>query len=208
MLALNKKVTKNKGKFMDEILNVIPDLFKNQIFIQAIGFIGLIIQVLSIQSKAYKKVIIMTIASEFVFGVQLFLLGAITGAVTNFGACVANFIYYLCIKNGKKTLPFQILFGIIFVGLGIFTWEGILSLLVIIAKVISTVSYGIKHTKTIRICKLISMPLWLIYDAISGSIGGAINDILVIASAIVGIIRLDKAKEHTLQDTIENSKVD
>ena len=191
---------------MDEILNVIPALFKNQIFIQALGFIGLIIQVLSVQSKAYKKVIFMTITAEFVFGDQLFLLGAFTGAITNFGACVANFIYYLCIKNGKKTTVFQVIFGIVFVALGIFTWEGILSLLVIIAKVISTVSYGIKHTKTIRICKLISMPLWLVYDAISGTIGGAINDILVIVSAIVGIIRLDKAKKSNLQETTEDPK--
>ena len=191
---------------MNEILSFIPDLLKNQIFIQTLGFIGLIIQVLSIQSKAYKKVIFMTITAELVFGIQLFLLGAITGAVTNIGACVSNTVYYLCIKNGKKTFPFQILFGIIFVALGIFTWEGMLSLLVIIAKVISTVSYGIKHTKTIRICKLISLPLWLVYDARHGSIGGVINDILVIASAIVGIIRLDKEKAAKLQDVTEAPK--
>lgn len=191
---------------MNEILNVIPSLFKNQIFIQILGFIGLAIQVFSIQSKAYKKVIFMTIAAELVFGIQLFLLGAFTGAVTNIGSCVSNVVYYFCIKNGKKTTVFQILFGIIFVALGIFTWEGIISLLVIIAKVISTVSYGIKHTKTIRICKLFSMPLWLVYDAISGTIGGVINDILVIASAVVGIIRLDKKRSPNLQDTAKRAK--
>ena len=200
MLTPNIKFTQAKGNYMNELLSVIPSLFKNEIFIQALGFLGLVIQVFSIQSKAYKKVIFMTIMAELVFGVQLFLLGAITGAVTNIGACVSNIVYYLCIKNGKKTTVFQILFGIIFVTLGIFTWQGIISLLVIIAKVISTVSYGIKHTKTIRICKLFSMPLWLIYDAISGTIGGVINDILVIASAVVGIIRLDKSKPETTKE--------
>ena len=186
---------------MNEFFSTISSLFQNAVFIQILGFVGLVIQVFSIQSKVYKKVIFMTIASEFIFGVQLFLLGAITGAVTNLGACVSNTVYYLCIKNGKKTTVFQILFGIIFVVLGISTWEGILSLLVIVAKVVSTVSYGIKHTKIIRICKLISMPLWLIYDGLSGSIAGAANDVLVIVSTVVGMIRFDRKKIEKEQQT-------
>ena len=52
------------------------------------------------------------------------------------------------------------------------------------------------------------MPLWVVYDAISGTIGGVINDIFVIVSAIVGIIRFDKTKKLDLQNTTESFKAD
>ena len=181
---------------MTEIFEFIKSIVMNDIFIQALGFIGLIIQVFSMQCKAYDKVIYLTITAEFVFAVQLLMLGAYTGAATNFAACVCNFIYYLLNKKGKSTLPFQILFGAMFVAIGILTWQGALSVLVIIAKLVSTVSYGMKNTKFIRVGRLISMPLWLVYDIMSFSIGGALNDVLVITSTIIGIIRLDRKKKN------------
>ena len=136
-----------------------PDILHNELFIQALGFVGLFIQVFSMQNKDYRRVIYMTVSAELVFGVQLLLLGAYTGAATNFAACVTNITYSILIKKEKSTLPCQIAFSALFVAIGILTWQGPISLLVIVAKLISTVSYGIKQTKIIRRCKLISMPL-------------------------------------------------
>ena len=70
-----------------------------------------------------------------------------------------------------------------------------MSILVILAKIVSTISYGMKHTKMIRRLKLVSMPMWLIYDISAGTIGGALNDVLVICSTIIGMIRLDRKKK-------------
>jgi soluble P-type ATPase len=51
--------------------------------------------------------------------------------------------------------------------------------------------------------------MWLIYDAVSGSIGGVANDILVISSAVIGIIRLDidhkKKDVQAENDTADNT---
>lgn len=172
-------------------------ILQNEIFIQTLGLIGMAIQMFSMQTGVYKRVIFMTVAGELVFGVQLLLLGALTGAATNFAACITNIVYYLRIKKQNSTLPFQIAFCVLFVTVGIMTWQGPVSLLVILAKLISTVSYGIEDTKIIRRLKLISMPMWLIYDCIFFSIGGVLTDIILITSTIIGIIRFDIKKKET-----------
>ncbi|MBP3395656.1 MAG: YgjV family protein [Clostridia bacterium] len=173
-------------------MDAIIALLQNVFFVQGLGFIALLLQVLSMQGKSYKSIIVMTVSSECLFGVQLLLLGAFTGATTNLMAGVCNTVYYFCNKSGRKTTYLQILFSILFVTVGILTWEGPISLLVILAKVISTVSHGTNRPYVIRVSRLISMPMWVVYDGLAGTIGGTINDLLVIASSIIGIIRLDK----------------
>lgn len=176
-------------------MDAIIALLQNVFFVQGLGFIALLLQVLSMQGKSYKSIIVMTVSSECLFGVQLLLLGAFTGAATNLMAGVCNTVYYFCNKSGRKTTYLQILFSILFVTAGILTWEGPISLLVILAKVISTVSHGINRPHVIRVSRLISMPMWVVYDGLAGTIGGTINDLLVIASSVIGIIRLDKKKK-------------
>ncbi len=172
-------------------MEYIISFFKNDIVIQLIGFVGMAFSVLYIQNKSYNGLIIFKICSELIFGFQFLLLGAYTGMMTSFVSCITNSIYKYRIKKGKSTLPFQIAFGILFVIIGIFTWDGLVSLYVIIAKLISTVSYGIKKPKIIRRLTLVIMPLWLCHDITVATITGAMNDILVITSTIIAIIRLD-----------------
>ena len=172
-------------------------------FVQAIGFIALALQVLSMQAKSYKTMICMTVTSECLFGLQLIFLGAFTGAATNLMAGVTNTIYYFCNKSGKKTTVLQFCFSVLFIAVGILTWAGPISLLVIMAKVISTVAHGINKPKFIRVSRLISMPMWVIYDGIAGSIGGVINDLLVIASSLIGLFRYDRKKTAVAENASE-----
>jgi hypothetical protein len=52
------------------------------------------------------------------------------------------------------------------------------------------------------------MPLWLIYDIITLSIGGALNDILVIVSTVIGIIRLDREKRVETNSAKDEKYID
>lgn len=63
------------------------------IIVQFIGFVGMFLCIISFQSKSYQKIIWIRVASEFVFAVQYFLLGAYTGMATNLTSCVTNTIY-------------------------------------------------------------------------------------------------------------------
>lgn len=172
-------------------MEFIFSILKNDLFIQAVGFAGMAISLYGIQHKAYNRVVLFRILNELIFGVQFLLLGAYTGAASNFAACITNSVYMLRIKKGKSTLPFQIAFGILFVIIGILTWHGPASILVIFAKLLSTVSFGINDTKVIRRVNLIITPVWLVYDITVFSLAGIISDVLYFISVISAVIRLD-----------------
>lgn len=174
------------------------NLFSNAIFIQSIGFIGTILIAIGMQQKTYNRIMLCKISNEFIGGIQYLLLGGYTGMILNLTSCITNAVYWHRIKNNKSTLIFQIIFGVMFVILGAYSWHGYVSILAILAKVISTVSLGINNPKIIRIMNLISNPCWLFYNIFVGSIAGICSDSLVLCSVIIGIIRIDIRKSQSV----------
>ena len=162
-----------------------------QTLAQIIGFFGVIVIVIGMQQKQYKHLVICKITNEFVSAIHYFLLGGYTGMLINFASCFTNGFYYFRIKNKKSTLPFQILFGTMFVVLGALSWHGPISIFVVLAKLISSVSLGINNPRIIRFLNLISNPCWLIYNIYMGSIPGIVGDSMVILSVLTAVIRLD-----------------
>ena len=136
------------------------------------------------------------ISNEFIAAIHYFLLGGYTGMCINFASCFTNGVYWYRNKKGKSTLIFQILFGAMFVCLGLLSWHGPISIFVILAKIVSSVSLGINKPRVIRILNLISNPCWLVYNIYMGSIAGIISDTLVIASVLIAVIRLDIIKRE------------
>lgn len=163
----------------------------SQIVAQLLGFVGTIIIVIGMQQKKYKHIVMCKIGNEFLSSIHYLLLGGYTGMLANFASCLTNGCYYFRIKKGKSTLPFQIVFGAMFVIIGALSWHGPISIFVVLAKLISSVALGIKNPRTIRILNLISNPCWLIYNIYVGSIAGMITDSLVILSVMIAVIRLD-----------------
>ena len=168
-----------------------PDPVTLKLIAQIIGFCGTIIVVIGMQQKKYKNIVMCKIGNEFLSGMHYLLLGGYTGMLANLASCVTNGFYYFRIKKGKSTLPFQIIFGLMFVVIGALSWHGPISIFVVAAKLISSVALGIKNPRTIRILNLISNPCWLIYNIYMGSFAGMLTDSLVIASVVIAIIRLD-----------------
>ena len=172
-------------------MQAIIDFFQNETVIQAIGFLGMGFSLIAMQSKSYNLLTFLRISSEFTFGFQYLLAGAWTGMATNFASVGTNSVYRYRIKNGKSTLPFQIAFAFLYTALCLISWHGWVSLLIIAAKVISTIAMGIKNTRTIRFLSLCSYPLWLIYNLSVGLIAAIINDCITIFCLLLAILRID-----------------
>ena len=176
----------------------------SNIIAQVLGFIGTIIIIIGMQQKKYKHIVMCKIGNEFLSSIHYLLLGGYTGMLANFASCLTNGCYYFRIKKGKSTLPFQIIFGIMFVIIGALSWHGPISIFVILAKLISSVALGIKSPRIIRFLNLISNPCWLVYNIYVCSIAGIITDSLVTLSVLIAVIRLDifsKKENQTLQET-------
>ena len=173
-----------------------------KIIAQVLGFIGTIIIIIGMQQKKYKHIVMCKIGNEFLSSIHYLLLGGYTGMLANFASCLTNGCYYFRIKKGKSTLPFQIIFGTMFIIIGALSWHGPISIFVVLAKLISSVALGIKNPRTIRILNLLSNPCWLVYNIYVGSIAGIITDSLVTISVLVAVIRLDifsKKETQTIQ---------
>jgi hypothetical protein len=143
------------------------------------------------QQKTYKNIAICKISNQLLAAMHYFLLGGYTGMVTNLVSCITNGCYYFRIKKGKSTLPFIIAFSVLFVAIGLLSWQGPISIFVILAKFFSTISLGIKEPRMVRLINLLYNPFWLIYDTYVRSIAGCITDIMIILSTAIAILRID-----------------
>lgn len=161
------------------------------IFIQLIGALGILASIISFQCKKHKSILLFRTLNEFIFAIQYFMLGAYTGMAMNLVGCVRNVIFSKQVEEGKKTTKSIVVFSALFVVFGIISRQGAKSILIIVAKVLSTMAYGNKNTTFVRCMILITSTSWLIYNACIFSIAGIACEAFTLVSIISGIIRFD-----------------
>ena len=84
-----------------------------------------------------------------------------------------------------------IIFSVIFTVFGLATFDGFKSIMLIFAKVLSTVAYSNKNATVIRIVSFLTHISYLFYNIAVFSLAGAISDGILLISLVVGIIRFD-----------------
>ncbi len=164
------------------------------VFIRFFGVVGLALCVLSFQFKKHKGIMIVKTCSELCFAVQYILLGAWTGALLDGVSILRNSLFAWNVEKKRSTLPVIIAFGMLVIVLGISSWAGPISILPVAAKLISTVSYGMKKERILRLIALPSCILWVIYNLTIGGFEAAISDTLTFASILVAIYKFDIKK--------------
>ena len=113
--------------------------------IRILGILALLTSVLSFQFKRHKPIVLCKMVSELMFALQYFLMGAYTGCLLDLISGGRNFLFYKCVEKKRSTLPLIIAFSLLVVVLAVLSWDGPISLLPMAAKVLTTVSYGMKR---------------------------------------------------------------
>lgn len=174
------------------------------ILIQAIGALALVANFISFQMKRHKHILLFRTVNEGLFILQYFLLGAFTGSILNFVGCFRNLIFAKRVEKGKSTVLWSIVFCVIFTAFGILTFDGLKSVMLIFAKVLSTIAYGNKNTTVVRGVSFFTHVSYLIYNAAVFSIAGVIGDAVLLVSLIIGIVKFDlfpRRKSNREKDT-------
>lgn len=161
------------------------------ILIQVIGAFGLLMMVLSFQQKTQKRILLVQLMGNLIFTVHFFLLGAYVGSLINFISAFRAAIYSQSDKKWATSPLWAVLFICTFIGTGILTWENIFSILPITGAIITTFSLRIKNPKLVRFITFPTVPMWLTYNIVNGSIPGMISDTFTMTSIIVAIFRYD-----------------
>ena len=158
--------------------------------------ISYIILASTYQAKKRKTVLFLNCLVQVCFSIAYVLLNAWSGLVMCVVALTRNIIFMIDENtNGKKEninkLEKIILIGTIIVSiiLSIPTYEGLYSLLPIIATNLYTYAVCQKNMKTFKILGIPMETLYLVYNIYIKSILGIIAETIILISCIIGYIR-------------------
>lgn len=163
---------------------------------QLIGIAAAIVTVFSFQCKSNRALFAMQTVSTALFTVSFALLGAYTGAALNALAALRSFSFGFLPKKWRT--PAFIVISLLNLILTVFTYEGILSLIVFTANFLSTIAMWKDDPKWIRIAQLFCVsPAWIAYNASHRAIGGLFTECFSIASVLIYFLRVyfEKKKE-------------
>ncbi len=162
-----------------------------QLLIRFFGIIGLVLAVIPFQFKKHRNIVLCKMVSEVSFAVQYFLLGAYTGAWLDLISGARNFLFYKLVQKNRSTVFVILAFSAFVIILGLYSWAGAISLLPMIAKLLTTVSYGMKNEKYLRLITLPSCVFWILYNCFVGGWEGMISDSLSLLSILIAIYKFD-----------------
>ena len=164
------------------------------IIIQGIGFLALASSLISFQFKKHGQILFFRTASELIFALQYILLGAWTAAIMDGISVVRNVTYTHLVKKNRSTTPVILIFCIFVIATGLVAFDGIISLLPIISKLLTTISYGMKNERWLRLITLPSCIFWIIYNVFVGSAAGVMADSMTLISLLVAMYKFDFKK--------------
>ena len=160
------------------------------IIAQIIGGIVLILTVISVQFKTKEKILICQIVANILVAIQYFLLNAITGAVISIiNAIRCVIFYYYKKKDIKPSVIILIIFEVIAIISGIYTWQDIWSLIPIVVTVVYTYGLWQDNVTVIRITAGVVGFGWAVYNVIVMAYVGALQETAQLVSSVIAIFR-------------------
>lgn len=185
-------------------------------FIQAIGFVGIVLIIVSVQFNVHWKIMFCRTLGSITFVIQYVFLGAWVGMVMDLIGCIRNVIFTYNVRKNKSNIAWIWFFSIFTFVAGlttiILTWDKCIgyasnwssdqnivlivavsiSIISIVAKLLTTVAYGFKSPHVIRRLNIPSSACWVIYNVLAFSIVGAVSDLMSLGSTVIAEIRYSK----------------
>lgn len=167
----------------------------SQVFI-IINYIFLII---TYQSKSRRSILIFNFCSIISTGISYIFLSAYSGLAMSIVAIIRNIIFIIDEKkNGKSeknTTKDYIILAILYIISiisAIITYNGILSMMSVVATMLYTYSVWQKNTKIYKILGIPVGIIWIIYNIYIFSVFGIILEVVLCGSSIIGYIKETK----------------
>ncbi len=162
------------------------------IFAQIIAIFAIITYSFAPHQKSKIKVLIFKIISNSLYTLQYLLLGAMSAAGTNLINVLQAIIFYKYAKENKKVpVLCGIIFSLIIILLGVFSYTNITSIIPIVLALITTYGIWQDNLKIYRITCAFTIFCWIFYNLYISAYVSAIGNIFQCASAIIAIYKLN-----------------
>lgn len=155
-------------------------------YIQLIGILGFCIVVLSFYKKETTTILMYQITSNFVYAVHYFLLGGLSGAFCCVIGMIRNVTLIKC-DNKKIILP---IFITIYSFITLLFYEGIYSLLPMMANLSYLIGMSYKNKKVLLKAALVSSSCWIIYAIFVSSYVSIVTESILLISNTIQLIRM------------------
>ena len=162
---------------------------------QVISVIAVLITFLTYQMRTGRAIMITLSAATIVSCIAYAMLGGTTALWLNLVSIIRNLCYSVERKNKIVYISLPILLALIMTVMSVFLWEGYHSLFFVVGLALNTLAMGYFNPNNLRKSLLLTCTLILIYNLFVPSIGGVINEMVAITSAIVGLIRYGKDRK-------------
>lgn len=159
-------------------------------FFSIINYATLII---SYQIKDNKKILIYSSIGCFFSALSFYLLNAYSGCAMALLAVLRNILFIIDKKHHKRRNIYTLMFILISLLVRTyFTYDGIFSLLPVIATLLYTISVWIDDINIYRRLGIPTEMFWLSYHIYLKSIVGVIFETILFISVIIGFLRMKK----------------
>ena len=165
------------------------------ILAQIVAIFAIITFALIPHQKTKPKVLIWKLMSNVFYVIQYLLLGALSAAGTNFIDCLQAVIFYsYAKKNTKVPIFWWILYVIVIIIIGFFTYTNIFSVIPIILCII--VAFGVwqDNLRTNRIIAILIPLGFIIYNISVSAYIGACGNIFQFVLAVIAVYRFKDFK--------------
>ncbi len=157
---------------------------------QMLGFLAMGIMFMSFQTRKNKDLVAFQAVSALFWVLHYCFIGAFAGALSDGISSVRNFILIKRDKmSGKLVFALPFIFGVIYIGATVLTYDGLSSILPCIAAVSSTVVLLVPNERLLRILAIPATVAWIVYNVLSFSIAGVISESLNLISIVISLVR-------------------
>ena len=168
-----------------------------QLFIgQALGILATVITVISYQMNTKRSLLLVQTTATACTCLAYLFLGAASGFALNIVCILRNVVFYFQKDSGKVHTVSALALALAMVVVGALSWQGPVSLLIIIALAANTIFMSFGNPQLLRQSVLGTSSMILLYNVFVFSLGGIANEGLSIVSSVVGILRFRKETEQ------------
>ena len=156
---------------------------------QILGWLAAMLTFISYQCQEHKKLLIVQTSATLSICLSYLLLNAYSGMLLNIICIIRNFIIY---KKDVKIFSYKFwpyLLAFVMGIMGAVSWQGNMSLFIIIALVANTLFLYFPNIQNLRKSIIVTSSMILIYNAYYNVFGGVVNEMIAISSSIIGIYR-------------------
>lgn len=162
------------------------------ILAQVFGLIALILMVVSLQKHTYKDLLGLQLVANALCIAQYLCLWSLSGLFTSIVTTVRNFVFA---RYKKRRPPFAWLLLIlaVLIGLGVWLYTGLASLLPVAAGLIYSVAMWRGQLTMIRWADIISCTLYIIYNFSVGAYVGIVVSLVEMSGAAFALLKNRRA---------------